>query len=267
MRTNSNNYDPLLAWNYGIQLVALNYQTPDKGMQLNWGKFYNHNAGCGYVKKPYDMITNKFDPRQDSFSNSVALFISVVGGRMLFSESGNSPRVKISMEGLDCDVTAAETLPAKSSTCPYWGDGKVFSLLCLNPDMAMLRFEVTDTNDFGDEKFIGHCTFPIRQLMTGWRCVPLYDGFGHEKMLAKLLVHIDMEILKSSDPEREMKRVRGEILQLNEHLAEVDLVSDQDLIRLKEIEDKYFELSYLQKRTELDQNRFLCFLISMLLCG
>ena len=162
-RTNSSNHDPLLAWNYGVQLVALNYQTPDKPMQLNLGKFHFTNGGCGYVKKPDDMVGNKFDPRQESFANSVALFITVMGGRMLFSEAGNLPKVRVSLEGLDCDMNCDdhETGPAKSSMCPFW-DRKVISLLCLNPDMAMLRFEVTDDNDFGDEKFIGHCTFPVK---------------------------------------------------------------------------------------------------------
>jgi hypothetical protein len=256
-RTNSSNYDPLLAWNYGIQLVALNYQTPDKAMQLNWGKFYNSNGGCGYVKKPYEMVTNKFDPRMDSFSNSVALFINVLGGRMCFSEAGNSPKVRISLEGLDCDITADETLPAKSSTCPFWGGGKVISLLCLNPDMAMIRFEVTDCNDFGDEKFIGHCTFPVKQLRTGWRSVSLYDGHGNEKHMAKLVVRVEKEVLKSTDPEREKKRIRGEILQLNEFFSERENVAEEDVNRLKEIEDKYFEMMFQRKRSDFDQNRWV----------
>ncbi|XP_063682125.1 1-phosphatidylinositol 4,5-bisphosphate phosphodiesterase delta-1-like isoform X2 [Bolinopsis microptera] len=251
-RTNSSNYDPLLAWNYGIQLVALNYQTPDKAMQLNWGKFHNSNGGCGYVKKPYEMVTNKFDPRQDSFSNSVALFIKVLGGRMCFSEAGNSPKVRISLEGLDCDITSNETLPAKSSTCPFWGDGKVISLLCLNPDMAMIRFEVTDCNDFGDEKFIGHCTFPVKQLRSGWRSVILYDGHGNEKHMAKLVVHVEKEVLKSTDPEREKKRIRGEIQQLNEFFSDREDVTAEDISRLKHIEDKYFEMVFQRNRSDLD---------------
>ncbi|KAL5261405.1 hypothetical protein ACHWQZ_G007194 [Mnemiopsis leidyi] len=260
-RTNSSNFDPLLAWNYGIQLVALNYQTPDKPMQLNWGKFHNSNGGCGYVKKPYEMVNSKFDPRQESFSNSVALFIHVLGGRMCFSEAGNSPKVKISLEGLDCDLTADETLPAKSSTCPYWGGGKLISLLCLNPDMAMIRFEVTDCNDFGDEKFIGHCTFPVKQLRTGWRSVPLYDGHGNEKQLAKLVVRVEKEVLKSTDPEREKKRVRGEILQLNEFFSDRDDVTAEDIRRLRQIEDKYFEMMFQTQRKrndiQIEQNGIL----------
>lgn len=35
----SSNYNPQLMWNAGSQLVSLNFQTGDKPMQLNEGKF------------------------------------------------------------------------------------------------------------------------------------------------------------------------------------------------------------------------------------
>ena len=44
-----NNYHIItwqLFWNAGCQMVALNFQTPDLGMQINQGKFeYNNNCG------------------------------------------------------------------------------------------------------------------------------------------------------------------------------------------------------------------------------
>ena len=67
-RTDSSNYDPLPLWNHGIQMAALNVQTPGKQfnsclgliyanelsgwpMYLNQGKF-QQNGGCGYILKP-----------------------------------------------------------------------------------------------------------------------------------------------------------------------------------------------------------------------
>ena len=38
-RVDSSNYDPQPMWNAGSQMVALNFQTADKPMQLNEGKF------------------------------------------------------------------------------------------------------------------------------------------------------------------------------------------------------------------------------------
>ena len=51
LRFDSSNYDPVASWNYGCQVVALNYQTPDLPMQLNRGRFRD-NGNCGYVLRP-----------------------------------------------------------------------------------------------------------------------------------------------------------------------------------------------------------------------
>jgi hypothetical protein len=44
----SSNYNPVLAWKMGIQLVALNFQTDDSAMSINDGRF-RENGCCGYV--------------------------------------------------------------------------------------------------------------------------------------------------------------------------------------------------------------------------
>ena len=38
-RFDSSNYHPLMPWAFGMQMVALNFQTPDLAMQLNNGMF------------------------------------------------------------------------------------------------------------------------------------------------------------------------------------------------------------------------------------
>lgn len=42
-------------------MVALNYQKPDKPLQLNHGLF-RQNGQCGYVLKPDFMFKKNFDP-------------------------------------------------------------------------------------------------------------------------------------------------------------------------------------------------------------
>ena len=44
---------------YPSILVALNYQTPDRPMQLNQGWFMD-NGGCGYVLKSEKLIKSSF---------------------------------------------------------------------------------------------------------------------------------------------------------------------------------------------------------------
>jgi len=66
-RFDSSNFMPQLFWNCGCQLVALNYQTLDLGMQLNVG-IYEYNQRCGYLLKPEFM--RRKDRRLDPFAES-----------------------------------------------------------------------------------------------------------------------------------------------------------------------------------------------------
>lgn len=51
MRIDSTNFNPVIFWAFGIQMVALNYQTDDAGLNLNSAMF-EQNGQCGYVRKP-----------------------------------------------------------------------------------------------------------------------------------------------------------------------------------------------------------------------
>ena len=44
-RIDSSNYDPMPMWNTGCHMLAINYQTPDRTMQLNAGRFRVRSAG------------------------------------------------------------------------------------------------------------------------------------------------------------------------------------------------------------------------------
>merc|ERR1719491_1717241 len=50
-RLDSSNYNPVVPWSSGCQLVALNFQTDDSPMTINDGRF-RENGSCGYVHKP-----------------------------------------------------------------------------------------------------------------------------------------------------------------------------------------------------------------------
>ncbi|KAK2090533.1 1-phosphatidylinositol 4,5-bisphosphate phosphodiesterase eta-1 [Saguinus oedipus] len=60
-RIDSSNFNPLPYWNAGCQLVALNYQSEGRMMQLNRAKFKT-NGNCGYVLKPQQMCKGTFNP-------------------------------------------------------------------------------------------------------------------------------------------------------------------------------------------------------------
>lgn len=107
-RLDSSNFNPTPFWNCGSQMIALNYQTPDKPMQLNQAKFRD-NGACGYILKPRFMLTEHFDPNDATTLINVqrkTVNIRIIGARHL-CKSGrnvNSPLVEVEILGANFDA-------------------------------------------------------------------------------------------------------------------------------------------------------------------
>jgi phosphatidylinositol phospholipase C delta len=61
-RVASTNFDPLKYWRRGVQMVALNWQTYDLGMQMNDAMFAGGTDQSGYVLKPSELREIKMIP-------------------------------------------------------------------------------------------------------------------------------------------------------------------------------------------------------------
>lgn len=88
-------------------MVALNYQTGDKPMQLNQAKFRD-NGNCGYLLKPDFMFNPDFDPNDKNTLvgvEPVTVSIRIIAGRHLCrSKKGTvSPFVEIEIIGASFD--------------------------------------------------------------------------------------------------------------------------------------------------------------------
>lgn len=68
-RVDSSNYNPILAWALGCQLVALNFQTTDTPLILNDGLFAQ-NGRCGYVLKPDSVLLRTSSPEDEMRSDA-----------------------------------------------------------------------------------------------------------------------------------------------------------------------------------------------------
>lgn len=107
-RLDSSNFNPTPFWNVGSQMIALNYQTPDKPMQLNQAKFRD-NGVCGYILKPRFMLGERFDPNDPTTlfgTTRKCLTLRIIGARHL-CKSGrnvNSPLVEIELIGANYDA-------------------------------------------------------------------------------------------------------------------------------------------------------------------
>ena len=189
-RLDSSNYDPVRIWNAGVQMVALNYQTPDRPMQLNQGKFLE-NGACGYLLRPDFMFEPGFDVYKPPKINPVTMTIRVIGARHLTKNSrGNiSPFIEVEIVGADYDCRKVKT-----GTChdngfnPCWEETFIFDIEC--PDLALLRFVAYDEDSFGDPNFVGQATYPFNCLRQGYRSVPLKNEYSEELDLSSLLVHV-----------------------------------------------------------------------------
>lgn len=95
-------------WNSGCQMVALNYQTGDKPMQLNQAKF-RQNGNCGYVLKPEFTFRDDFSPydRGSLYDvNPIRISLRIIGARHL-SKPGRgtaSPFVEVEVVGAEFDT-------------------------------------------------------------------------------------------------------------------------------------------------------------------
>ncbi|CAL8143151.1 unnamed protein product [Orchesella dallaii] len=201
-RLYSSNYDPTPLWNVGCQMVALNYQTPDKPLQLNHGKFQD-NGGCGYILKPDYLLLKDFNPNAmlDYIrigNPKINFTITVIAARHLESNrkaAAANPYVDIELFGTKFDndsfalIKHRTSCASKNRLNPFWN--KSFSFRVAAPELALIRFSVQNERLLGDPIFMGQATYPILNLRPGVRSINLRNGFG-EDLMAVLLVKCEM---------------------------------------------------------------------------
>ncbi|XP_021171961.2 1-phosphatidylinositol 4,5-bisphosphate phosphodiesterase gamma-1 isoform X2 [Fundulus heteroclitus] len=195
-RIDSSNYDPLPMWLCGSQLVALNFQTADKPMQMNQALF-SLNGRSGYVLQPPIMRDDVFDPFDRNTLRGVdqiSMTIEVLGARHLPKHGRGivSPLIEIEVCGAEYDNAKQKTNSATDNGLnPIW-PSKSFHFTICNSTFAFLRFGVYEIDMFNDQNFLAQATFPIQGLKTGYRSVPLKNSYNEDLELASLLVFVDI---------------------------------------------------------------------------
>lgn len=99
-------------WNSGCQMVALNYQTGDKSMQLNQGKF-RENGNCGYLLKPEFMFKHDFNPSDKSTLYGVEplkISLKIIGARHLMKSGRGTPSPSVEIEIIGADFDSGSKL-------------------------------------------------------------------------------------------------------------------------------------------------------------
>jgi len=222
-RVDSSNYNPVVPWSSGCQLVALNFQTDDSPMTINDGRF-RENGGCGYVIKPPSVFPT------DEESNSggkMMLRIKVLSGSCLPKPYGESvgevidPYVIVRVHDVEksetmrksvlnqTDSTGSgqddklETTERKTTSvrdngfCPQWKDSEYFSFP-VNSDVAMVEFIVMDSNRGFIDETMCQSAVPVSCLRQGYRSVQFYDQCSSQHGpfgFARILLDVDIKYI------------------------------------------------------------------------
>ncbi|XP_057640232.1 1-phosphatidylinositol 4,5-bisphosphate phosphodiesterase eta-2 [Chionomys nivalis] len=193
-RVDSSNYNPQPFWNAGCQMVALNYQSEGRMLQLNRAKF-SANGSCGYVLKPQCMCQDVFNPNsEDPLPGQLKkqLALRIISGQQLpkprdsvLGDRGEiiDPFVEVEVIGLPVDCSKEQTRVVDDNGFnPMWEETLVFTVHM--PEIALVRFLVWDHDPIGRD-FIGQRTLAFSSMMPGYRHVYLE---GMEE--ASIFVHV-----------------------------------------------------------------------------
>lgn len=191
-RVESSNYDPYTLWASGCHMVALNYQTADKYMQLN-SALFSLNGRTGYVLQPELMRQDNYEPQPEKRSVKYHLDVKVLAARHLpkLSRSIASPFVEVELCGYTEEKN--KTIVYRDNGLnPAWRAAEPMTFAVHEPELTFLRFVVNEEDMFSDPNFLAQATFPVKGIRAGYRSVPLKNSYNENLELASLLVHVDV---------------------------------------------------------------------------
>uniref|UniRef100_A0A8C2WQH9 1-phosphatidylinositol 4,5-bisphosphate phosphodiesterase gamma n=1 Tax=Cyclopterus lumpus TaxID=8103 RepID=A0A8C2WQH9_CYCLU len=216
-RMESSNYDPYPLWAIGSHMVALNFQTADKFTQLN-SALFSLNGRTGYVLQPELMRDDSYEPQQERRKVKYDIAVRVIAARHLPKPGRSiaSPFVEIELCG-HTEEKFKTIVYRDNGLNPVWkspADSAVFTVH--EPELTFLRFVVNEEDMFSDPNFLAQATFPVKGIRSGFRSVPLKNGYSEDLELASLLVYINVQ--QAGKAEEELYSSTG---QLKKKLAEV----------------------------------------------
>ncbi|XP_060690142.1 1-phosphatidylinositol 4,5-bisphosphate phosphodiesterase eta-1 [Hemiscyllium ocellatum] len=196
-RIDSSNFNPQEYWNVGCQMVALNYQSDGRMMQLNRALFML-NGNCGYVLKPQSMCQGVFNPFSEDPLHGhpkKQLTLKIISGQHLpkpphsmFGDRGEiiDPFVEVEIIGLPIDCCKEQTRVVDDNGFnPVWEEIITFTIHM--PELALIRFLVWDHDPIGRD-FVGQRTVPFSALMPGYRHVYL-EGMAEASLFVHVMIH------------------------------------------------------------------------------
>uniref|UniRef100_A0A0K0DPQ4 Phosphoinositide phospholipase C n=1 Tax=Angiostrongylus cantonensis TaxID=6313 RepID=A0A0K0DPQ4_ANGCA len=166
----SSNFNPINCWAHGLQMVALNFQTPDVIMAVNQAIFQRKPRVLWDSTHPQH---GKFNPLSKDVVNSSALILNltVISGQHVYPGCHYaSLYVEIEVIGIPCDCFKEKTkIVHRNSVNPVWNHSTQLRIVFV--DLAFLRLAVCDSTQNG--RVIAHRVVPTRCIRPGFRHLPL----------------------------------------------------------------------------------------------
>ncbi|XP_052177231.1 phosphoinositide phospholipase C 2-like isoform X2 [Diospyros lotus] len=201
----SSNYDPMVGWTHGAQMVAFNMQGYGHHLWKMQGMF-RANGGCGYVKKPNFLLdpNTVFDPSKDVPIKTI-LKVWIPKVKLYMGHGWHSDfhhnhfdlcsppdfYAKVGIAGVRADEKTMRTTTVTDEWIPEWNESFEFRLRV--PELALLWIKVKDDDPAGRNDFAGQTCLPVSELRTGIRAVPLHDRRGKPYKSVKLLMRFEFE--------------------------------------------------------------------------
>ena len=215
LRIDSSNFNPVFFWSFGMQMVALNYQTEDLPMHINRAMFEQTN-NYGYVCKPQIMwnrqhlMYRRFNPLEKEFDglHTTQIVINIVSGQYLNQNNLLcSPYIEIEIIGIPGDCCKRKTKAImRNAFNPIWNETFYFRVNFI--DLAFIRFAVYDS----DGGFmLAQRVMSIKSLRSGYRHVCLRSSTNLLLNMASLFVYsrIEEETMDSCYDEHIMDRTKN----------------------------------------------------------
>ncbi|KAK4433275.1 Phosphoinositide phospholipase C 2 [Sesamum alatum] len=201
IRFDSSNYNPLIGWTHGAQMVAFNMQGYGRSLWLMHGMF-KANGGCGYVKKPEFLLQadsngEVFDPKA-TLPVKTTLRVTVYMGEGWYYDfkhthfDAYSPPdfyARVGIAGVPTDTVMKKTKTLEDNWIPTWDE--VFEFPLTVPELALLRIEVHEYDMSEKDDFAGQACLPVPELRKGIRAVPLHSRKGVKYNSVKLLMRFE----------------------------------------------------------------------------
>jgi len=208
-RFDSSNFNPIVGWATGAQIIALNFQNFDEFMLINYAKFRNNGGSrCGYVLKPYYMLHDFKEKDHPFFSEQPKkpikrVKIQIISGQNLSCIESNSRKienifVEVKVSGLEDEKfnsTKRTHTFSGNSFHPVWANKEkpcIYSFDIASPDFSTFIFTAYSENLLSKRR-IGWYAVEMTNMQQGYRVIPLLTTDLRTKKHSYIFCHVLIE--------------------------------------------------------------------------